>query len=36
MALSLLLSEEDVLEYLSREDNLFHSPISESISTKAS
>jgi len=36
MALSLLLSEEDVLEYLTRKGDLFHIPISENISAKAS
>jgi len=35
MALSLLLSEKDVLEYLSREDGLFHISIKEKISAKA-
>jgi len=36
MALSLLLSEEDVLKYLIRKGDLFHIPINENISTKAS
>jgi len=36
MALSLLLSEKDVLEYLSREEDLFRVLIREKISTKAS
>jgi len=35
MALSLLLSEKDILEYLSRE-GLFHVPIEETTSIKAS
>jgi len=35
MALSLLLSEKDILEYLSREDDLFRISIKEKISAKA-
>jgi len=35
MTLSLLLSEKDILEYLSREDDLFHISTKEKISTKA-
>jgi len=36
MALSLLLSEKDVLKYLTRKGDLLHIPINEKISAKAS